>query len=132
VGALPSVSGNSITCNLSLLPALSVYTIRGLHSLGLVIAQAFQNFTPPSQSSPLIALDLHIPAASVCQHESLPVPVEEKTAAGISLLIPYAYPVWSTYFTTHSGGSPEKRHPPPFGYSKLPVNAYKSWGVIQS
>jgi len=81
-----------------------VYTIRGLHSLGLVLAQAFQNITPPAQSSPLIALGLKLPAAWERQHSSLPAPVGEKTAAGISFHFPDANPVWSTYCTTHSGG----------------------------
>jgi len=73
---------------LSLLPARSVNTIRGLHSLGLLMAHAFQYIDPAAQSSPLITLYLNIPTAPDCQHESLPVPVEEKTAAGISFLIP--------------------------------------------
>ena len=112
--------------------AFSVCTIHGLHSLGLVLAQAFQKFTPPAQSSPLITLDLKFPAASVCQHVSLSVPVEEKTEAGISMSSPFVSPVWSTYCTAHYGGLPENRQPPLFGYSKLSVNAYKSWVVIQS
>jgi hypothetical protein len=48
-----------------------------LHSLGLLLAQAFRYITPPAQSSPLIALDQNIPAAWVCQPLSLPVPVEK-------------------------------------------------------
>jgi hypothetical protein len=48
---------------LSLLPALSVYTIRGLHSLGLLMADAFQYIDHAAQSSPLIALNLNLPAA---------------------------------------------------------------------
>jgi len=89
---------------LVLLPALSVYTIRGLHSLGLVFAQAFQNITSPAQFSPLITLFLKLPAVYERHHSSLPAPVEEKTAAGIRILIPAANPVWATYCTTHSGG----------------------------
>jgi hypothetical protein len=48
---------------LSLLPARSVNTIRGLHSLGLLTAHAFQYIVSAAQSSPLITLYLNIPAA---------------------------------------------------------------------
>jgi len=114
-----------------LLPACSVCTIHGLHSLGLLLAHAFQYIIHAAQSSPLIALCLNIPAAPDCQHASLPVPVEEKTEAGIRIIIPVANPVWSTYCTTHSGWLPEERQPPPFGYSKLPFTAIQSGSVFQ-
>jgi hypothetical protein len=116
---------------LSLLLAHSVNIIRGLHSLVLLMAHTFQYICHAAQSSPLITLCLNIPAAPDCQHASLPVPVEEKTEAGISLSSPFVNPVWSIYCTAHSGGLPKERQPPPFSCSKLPFTAIQSGSVFQ-
>jgi len=96
-----------------------------------MMANAFQYIDHAAQSSPLITLCQNIPAAPDCQSVSLPVPVEEKTEAGIRMSSPFVNPVWSTYCTTHAGGLPKERQPPPFGCSKLPFTAIQSGSVFQ-
>jgi len=118
-----------MTGNLSLLPALSVYTIRGLHSLGLLLAQAFHWVTPPAQSSPLIALDLNIPTAWVCQHSSLPAPVEEKTAAGISMGLLYATLFGQIASPIIPVACLKSGNPPPFQVSQL-VHQYQALSLL--